>query len=138
MEFLALSKQQIIKSAGDYDLTVPQAFVLLLTPRDEFRAMHSYCALLGCDASNMTGIADGLEKKGLLERAEHPTDRRVKILRLLPKGAKIREAILELMATNTGSYLASRLNDEEMAQFIRLIQKITAGVCPAEPKPETK
>jgi DNA-binding MarR family transcriptional regulator len=127
MQFLALSKQQMFKIAAEYGLTATQAFLLLLTPRDELRTMHSFCALLGCDASNITGIVDGLERKGLLARAEHPTDRRIKTLHLLPEGSKIRESILRRLADTNQGYILSKLTAKELAQFTGLIQKITSG-----------
>ncbi|HSW98354.1 MAG TPA: MarR family transcriptional regulator [Candidatus Saccharimonadales bacterium] len=127
MQFLAMSKQQMFKIAADYGLTSTQAFLLLLTKSDETRTMHSFCSLLGCDASNVTGIVDGLERKGLISRTEHPTDRRIKTLRLLPKGTTVRNAILQQMSDRNQSYILSKLSASELATFTALIQKITSG-----------
>jgi DNA-binding MarR family transcriptional regulator len=138
MEFLALSKQQMFKVAAEYGLTATQAFILLLTPHRELRTMHSFCELLGCDASNITGIVDGLERKELLMRTEHPSDRRVKVLRLQPKGHEIREAILKQMSDRNTNYILSKLSADEVAQFTRLIQKITEGACPMIPRLQAK
>lgn len=131
MEFLALSKQQMFKIAAEYGLTSTQAFMLMLTSHEERRTMHSFCEILGCDASNITGIVDGLERKGLVTRAEHPTDRRIKVLDLLPKGVQIRNDILNKLSDRNTSYVLSQLTADEVSQFTRLIQKITAG-CPAK------
>jgi DNA-binding MarR family transcriptional regulator len=129
MEFIALSKQQMFKIAAEFELTSPQVLLLLLAARDEKRTMHSYCDMLGCDASNITGIVDGLERKGLVKRAEHPTDRRIKMLQLQPKGAEIRAAILEQLSDRNQSFILSKLSNEEVEQFTSLIRKITAD-CP--------
>lgn len=131
MEFLALSKQQMFKIAAEYGLTSTQAFMLMLTSHEERRTMHSFCQILGCDASNITGLVDGLERKGLVARAEHPTDRRVKVLELSPKGKQIRDKILSQLSDQNKSYVLSQLTKDEVSQFTRLIQKITAG-CPAK------
>lgn len=132
MEFLALSKQQMFKAATEYGLTSTQAFLLMLThPEERGRAMNSFCQVLGCDASNITGIVDGLERKGLAKRAEDPTDRRVKILQLTPKGIEVRTAILKQMSDRNTSYILSKLTGEEIVQFTSLIQKITAH-CPMQ------
>src|SRR4051794_15053764 len=40
--------------------------------------MRELAALLGCDASNVTGIVDRLEAQGLARREADPHDRRVK------------------------------------------------------------
>ena len=53
---------------------------------------------LGCDASNVTGIVDRLETRGLVERTACPHDRRIRIVRLTPRGAKIRARIVARMA----------------------------------------
>lgn len=129
MEFLALSKHQMFKIAGEYGLTPAQAFVLMLTPSDNEhpRTMNYFCSLLGCDASNITGIVDGLERKKIVKRAESPTDRRVKVLIILPKGQEIKDAILGQMSDHNSSYILSKLNDEEVEQFTHLIKKITTG-----------
>jgi len=126
MQFLALSKQQLFRIAGDYGLTGMQAFVLMLASHDEVRTMNSYCTLLGCDASNLTGIVDGLERKQLLRRAEHPTDRRVKVIQLLPKGREICNSIFRQLSDTNQSYILSKLSSAEVAQFTGLIQKITS------------
>lgn len=127
MQFLALSKQQMFKIAAEFELTSTQAFLLLLNNGKELRTMHSFCSLLGCDASNITGIVDGLERKGLMTRAEHPTDRRIKTLKLLPKGSEVREAILKQLSDSNQSYILSKLTHDELEQFTKLIQKITSG-----------
>jgi DNA-binding MarR family transcriptional regulator len=129
MQFLALSKQQMFKIAAEFELTSTQAFLLLLNNGKELRTMHSFCAILGCDASNITGIVDGLERKGIMARAEHPTDRRIKTLKLLPKGKEIRAAIMQQLSDTKQSYILSKLTGPELQQFTTLIQKITSG-CP--------
>src|SRR6476659_7306266 len=51
------------------------------------------CAL-GCDASNVTGIVDRLEKRGLIERRPSERDRRVKVLVVTAEGAQVRRRLL--------------------------------------------
>ena len=45
---------------------------------------------LSCDASNVTGLVDRLESRGLVRRAPSAEDRRVKVLQLTPTGARLR------------------------------------------------
>lgn len=49
----------------------------------------------GCDASNITGIVDRLESRGLIERRDSPTDRRVKLIALTEEGAEVRRRVLD-------------------------------------------
>ena len=46
--------------------------------------------------SNVTGLVDRLEARGLVKRGEHATDRRAHLVRLTPAGRKLIESILPL------------------------------------------
>jgi DNA-binding MarR family transcriptional regulator len=59
------------------------------------RPMRDIAATVGCDASNVTGITDRLEARGLIERRDAPGDRRVKLIALTPEGADLRGRVLE-------------------------------------------
>ncbi|MGC5011672.1 MarR family winged helix-turn-helix transcriptional regulator [Streptosporangium sp. DT93] len=48
---------------------------------------------LSCEASNVTGIVDGLERRGLVVRRPDPSDRRVKRLVLTEEGARRRDLL---------------------------------------------
>jgi MarR family transcriptional regulator, organic hydroperoxide resistance regulator len=54
--------------------------------------MSSLAGKLFCDASNVTGIVDRLEARGLIERRPAAHDRRVKLLSLTEEGERVREA----------------------------------------------
>jgi MarR family transcriptional regulator, organic hydroperoxide resistance regulator len=54
--------------------------------------MSSLAGKLFCDASNVTGIVDRLEARGLIERRPAAYDRRVKLLVLTEEGERVREA----------------------------------------------
>ena len=57
--------------------------------------MSALAAQLHCDASNVTGMVDRLEDRGLLERREDSRDRRVKRIALTDAGEDARERMLE-------------------------------------------
>ena len=59
------------------------------------RPMSALAERLFCDASNVTGVVDRLEARGLLERRDDPGDRRVKLIALTDEGASVRERALE-------------------------------------------
>jgi MarR family transcriptional regulator, organic hydroperoxide resistance regulator len=52
--------------------------------------MSSLAGKLFCDASNVTGIVDRLEARGLIERRPAEHDRRVKLLVLTDAGERVR------------------------------------------------
>jgi DNA-binding MarR family transcriptional regulator len=61
---------------------------------DEPRTMSEIAACLRCDNSNVTGIVDGLEARGLAERTASPGDRRVKLIALTAEGRRLRARLM--------------------------------------------
>jgi MarR family 2-MHQ and catechol resistance regulon transcriptional repressor len=57
---------------------------------------HEIGRLLITSKANITGLTDGLADKGYLERVTHPTDRRIKLARLLPAGREYVERWIPL------------------------------------------
>ncbi len=57
---------------------------------EEPRTMGQMAEDLRCDPSNVTGIVDTLEAKGLARRRPSEVDRRVKVVELTGKGRKLR------------------------------------------------
>src|SRR5215469_6856263 len=61
---------------------------------DEPRTMSEIASYLHCDNSNVTGIVDGLEARGLAERTPSPDDRRVKLIALTGEGRRLRARLM--------------------------------------------
>jgi len=59
--------------------------------------MHELATMLACDNSNVTGIVDRLEARGLVARQPYALDRRVKHLALTALGAELQQQLLERM-----------------------------------------
>ncbi len=76
--------------AEKHGLTSVQAKVLMFL--DEATPMNRIADTLCCDPSNITGVVDRLEERGLLAREEAPTDRRMKLLHVTSAGKKMRDA----------------------------------------------
>jgi len=123
LECLLSGKQHVIAIGDEFGLTGIQAITLLLVNEHEPRPMKSFCQLFHCDASNVTGIVDGLEQKGLVERQSDPRDRRVKTISLLPAGKKMQQQIIDRLQADR-NYMFDPLTDTEAQQLIRIIDKI--------------
>jgi DNA-binding MarR family transcriptional regulator len=78
-------------------LSFSQAHALRLLDPETPMPMSALAERLFCDASNVTGIADRLETRGLVQRQSAEGDRRVKALTITPEGMKLREQVVELM-----------------------------------------
>jgi DNA-binding MarR family transcriptional regulator len=120
------AKHHVITIGADFGLTSIQAITLLLVDEHRPRPMKNFCLLFHCDASNITGIVDGLESKGLVSRQNDPTDRRIKTIRLEPAGKAMRRDIIERLEGMDGPLFAA-LNNEEKKQFAGLVAKIAAA-----------
>lgn len=126
IEFLMTAKQHIMAIGGEFGLTSIQAITLLLIDEYHPRPMKSFCMLFHCDASNITGIVDGLEKKGLVSRQNDANDRRIKVICLEPAGKKLQHTIIERLDAIDG-FLFDPLDAAEKQQFMHIVEKITAS-----------
>jgi len=124
VSFLMQAKQQVLLIAGEFGLTGVQALTLLSIHSNHQKSMSDLCKQYACDASNITGIVDGLEEKGLVSRQPHPNDRRVKIIHLEKDGHLLQAKLLERIA-ESGPHLFNGLTKTEIQQFAGLIQKIS-------------
>lgn len=116
-------RQSFDAAAARFDLTPAQARALLaLESAVPMRALADH---MHCDASNVTGIADRLEAGGLVERAAHRHDRRVKLLAVTPAGARVREQLGAAVAD--ASPITTRLTAEERETLRDLLAKAMAG-----------
>jgi MarR family transcriptional regulator, organic hydroperoxide resistance regulator len=99
-------RKRIIARLAKLGLTFPQAHALRLLEPHAPVPMRSLAELLVCDASNVTGIADRLEGRGLVERRSAEHDRRIRVLALTPSGTEMRERVLEAMMQPPPAMLA--------------------------------
>ena len=79
--------------AGEFDLAPSQMFALNALEPGRPRPMSELAQALRCDNSNVTGIIDRLEARGLVERRPGERDRRVKMLEVTPAGAELRDQV---------------------------------------------
>ncbi len=101
-----------------FDLTPPQA-ITLRKLLDGPLPMGSVAEVLSCDASTVTGIADRLEERGLIQRQVDPADRRVKLLALTATGRDLVESIDGPFTTEIPGI--ARLSEAERTELTRLL-----------------
>ncbi|GAC1582950.1 MAG: hypothetical protein NVS3B18_16250 [Candidatus Dormibacteria bacterium] len=85
---------------------------------------------LNCDPSNVTFLVDRLEDRGLVERSEHPGDRRVKAVKLTPAGLAARR---RLVAATVDAPAFARLSPAQQRQLADLLARCACD--PALPTP---
>lgn len=91
MHLTERTRQGFEAVAARFGLTTAQARALLALA--DAAPMRSLAGHLRCDASNVTGIADRLQARGLVTRADREGDRRVKLLALTDEGRTLRGSL---------------------------------------------
>jgi DNA-binding MarR family transcriptional regulator len=113
-----MQRTRIGAAFTELGLTFAQAHALRLLDPDQPSPMSGLAELLVCDASNVTGIADRLEARGLVERRSVGADRRVKTLALTPAGVELRARVLDLMSEPPAAIAALSAEDQRALRDI--------------------
>ncbi len=100
------------------NLTFPQA--MLLRQLGDALPMNQAAGKLHCDPSNVTGIVDRLEARGLIERRHLTKDRRVKHLALTPAGRRLRRRVEAILAGAPG---VSDLGASDQSALLNLLSR---------------
>jgi DNA-binding MarR family transcriptional regulator len=104
------------------DVTPPQLKALLSLRPGQAQSMGALAEGWRCDASWVTGIVDGLEGRGYVERQSHPGDRRVKVVALTGLGEKAKAQALDCLYDPPSSL--SELTEAEQRTLRDLLAKI--------------
>ncbi|MCZ4121289.1 MarR family winged helix-turn-helix transcriptional regulator [Streptomyces sp. H39-S7] len=107
------------EAAASHQLTGAQARVLALLSREPLPMRH-IAQQLKCEPSNVTGIVDRLEARGLAERRTDPADRRIKLAAATDEGretaARLRGALHFARAPLAGLSEAERTSLRDLLQ----------------------
>jgi len=119
-ELLFAERRRFLDTASEFELHPAQAGALMQLDRESGSPMHEIAAHLACDSSNVTGIVDRLEARGLVSRRAGERDRRVKYIVPTPLGLEVRDALRARMARVPAAI--ERLSPEEQ----RLLRDLLA------------
>src|SRR5438128_9206676 len=97
VKFFFTERADLPTLASEFELSPAQCHVLHLIEPDRPVPMGRLAEALACDASNVTGLVDRLESRGLVRRQPSAGDRRVKVLELTRAGVRLRSTVLERM-----------------------------------------
>lgn len=124
VSFLLQQKHILVEIGAQYGLTSMQTLALLLLEKP--LPMNSLTTIFGCDASNITGIVDGLHRKNLVDRVENPNDRRVRLLVLSTVGKELRDTLFKQLVDEVDpNPIFSKLSIQELKTFFQLVDKVT-------------
>ncbi|MFE9026444.1 MarR family winged helix-turn-helix transcriptional regulator [Streptomyces iakyrus] len=112
-EVVARFHEDYESAAADHALTGAQARLLSLLCLEPL-PMRRLARQLKCEPSNVTGIVDRLEARGLVERRPDPADRRVKVAAATSEGRKVARSLRESLRF-AGEPLAGLSEGERVA-----------------------
>ena len=108
--------------ASEFELSPAQCHVLHLIEPGRQVPMGRLAESLACDASNVTGLVDRLESRGLVRRRPSPEDRRIKVLELTPEGLRLRSTVFERMTRPPDSL--GRLSAAEQQALVKILKRL--------------
>ncbi|MFJ1971073.1 MarR family winged helix-turn-helix transcriptional regulator [Streptomyces sp. NPDC087903] len=111
------------EAAAEHALTGAQARLLSLLSLEPL-PMRKLAKKLKCEPSNVTGIVDRLESRGLVERRPDPTDRRVKVAAATDEGRRIARDLRE--GLRFAREPLAGLSDEERLALRDLLRRMLA------------
>ena len=109
------------EAAGDHRLTGAQARLLSLLSLEPL-PMRKLAQKLKCEPSNVTGIVDRLETRGLVERRPDPADRRVKLAAATEEGRRVARSLRE--SRRFAREPLAGLSDEERLALRGLLRRM--------------
>ncbi|MEV5975863.1 MarR family transcriptional regulator [Streptomyces sp. NPDC052114] len=109
------------EAAAEHALTGAQARVLGLLSLEPM-PMRRVAQKLKCEPSNITGIVDRLEARGLVERRPDPADRRVKLAAPTAKGLDVARGLRESL--NFAREPLAELSHEERLSLRGLLRRM--------------
>jgi DNA-binding MarR family transcriptional regulator len=120
-------RRRFLIAAAELDLHPAQAGALLQLGSP--LPMNELAALLACDNSNVTGLIDRLEARGLVARQPSSEDRRVKHVVLTAAGRRLRERMLARVGRPSRGF--ERLSPDERRQLGDLLRQVITEDAPA-------
>jgi DNA-binding MarR family transcriptional regulator len=108
--------------ASEFELSPAQCHVLHLIEPGRPIPMGRLAEALACDASNVTGLVDRLESRGLVRRQPSEDDRRIKVLELTAAGTRLRSIVLERMTKPPDAL--GRLSAAEQQALVKILKRL--------------
>src|SRR5262245_49260308 len=122
VRFFFAQREHLPTVGGELELSPTQCHVLHLLEPGQALPMGRLAQTLACHASNITGLVDRLEARGLVRRRPAIDDRRVKVLELTSDGSRLRAQMLKRMGT-AASPLA-KLSLQQQRALVRILESL--------------
>lgn len=127
LRFNLLSHKRLEDDLERLDLTPPQFYVLATIGYAGGLPFSDIGEKLMVTVSNLTGIVDRLEEKGLVVRERDVRDRRVVRVRLTEKGAKLHHSTIPFFEKSIAEFFAplTKTQQKELASLLRKLIRVS-------------
>jgi DNA-binding MarR family transcriptional regulator len=109
-------------AVGSFDLSAQQAKALRYLAHAGPVPMHDLAGTMQCDKSNVTGLVDRLERRGLVERRAAPDDRRVTRLVITDEGTVLAHRLWAHVVEESGAVVG--LTRDERIALLTLLRRL--------------
>lgn len=123
LRFSLLSNKRLQEDLEGLDLTPPQFYVLATIGYAGGLPFGEIGEKMMVTVSNLTGIVDRLEEKGLVARERDAHDRRVIRVRLTEKGSKLYKNTIPLFEKSISQFF-SPLDKSQQKELSSLLRKL--------------
>jgi DNA-binding MarR family transcriptional regulator len=118
VELMDRTKQHVREVGEEEGLSVAQIDVLRRL-RQGPSPMRRLADQMNCEASNLTGLVDRLESRGLVERQPFPEDRRVKCVALTESGDRLSAQMWAAVAQRCDLNRLPNASKEQLSSLLR-------------------
>ena len=122
-----LMRRRFEQNARNLGLTRSQCQVLAHLARNEGIQQSALADILEVEPITLTRILDRLEDGGLVERQAHPTDRRVRLLRLTEAARPLLAEIFAIGALTRGEAVEG-VSDEDRDRLFEVLSSMKANL----------
>jgi DNA-binding MarR family transcriptional regulator len=122
VRFFFAQRAHLPPLAAELQLSPAQCHLLRAIEPGRPIPMRHAASALACDASNVTGLVDRLESRGLIRRRPSDADRRVIMLDLTPTGLRLRALLLDRMSAPPDAL--RRLSARDQQALVRILSRL--------------
>jgi DNA-binding MarR family transcriptional regulator len=129
LRFNLLTSKKLEEELEKLDLTGPQFYVLATIGYTGGVPFSEIGEKMMVTVSNLTGIVDRLEEKGLVVRDRDLRDRRVVHVKLTPKGVKTYKNTIPLFEKSVSQFFAplNKIQQKELASLLRKLIRFSVA-----------
>ena len=120
-----LLRGDVERATANTDLSQPMALALSrLTQLPDQSTVGVLARSLGCNMGNLSGTLDRLEEVGCIERIVGPADRRARLVRVTPKGRRLKTQMTRNFQSGRVCSALKRMSVHELEVLTEMIGRL--------------